>query len=124
MTQSKNTESIPADAVAFSGASAVLAKYGQSPRKVRLVCDLVKGKQVTDALAELSFLHKRAALPIAKLIHSAAKNAEQKGGVIEDLRIENITVDSAGMLRRLRARAFGRGATIRHRKSRIVVTVS
>lgn len=124
MAQNKNTETTPSDAAVFSGARAVLAEYGQSPRKVRLVCDLVKGKTVTAALVELSFLPKRAAKPIAKLVHSAAKNAEQKGGDIEHLRIKNITVDSAGMLKRYRARAFGRGATIRHRRSRIVVTVS
>ena len=47
---------------------AELATYNQSPRKVRLVTDMVKGKKVTDAVAALSFLPKRAALPIKKLI--------------------------------------------------------
>ncbi|HFC10723.1 MAG TPA: 50S ribosomal protein L22 [Candidatus Kaiserbacteria bacterium] len=102
---------------------AELVGYNQSPRKVRLVTDLVKGKKVVRALAELTFLKKRAADPVAKLIRSAVANATQKGVKEEDLRIENITVDSAGMLKRFRARAFGRGATIRHRKSRMTVTL-
>lgn len=103
---------------------AKLVGYEQSPRKVRLVTDLVKGARVSDALATLSFLPKRAAGPIAKLIRSASANAVQGGNKGDDLYIKNITVDSAGMLRRFRARAFGRGATIRHRRSRIAVTLS
>ncbi|HEX8946846.1 MAG TPA: 50S ribosomal protein L22 [Candidatus Paceibacterota bacterium] len=103
---------------------AELIGYDQSPRKVRLVTDLVKGKKVAAALAELTFLNKRASLPVAKLIKSATANAVQGGAKAENLRIANITVDSAGMLKRFRARAFGRGATIRHRKSRMVVTLT
>lgn len=103
---------------------AELVGYRQSPRKVRLVTDLVKGKRVAYALAELKFLNKRASEPVAKLIQSAVANAVQGGSKAEDLRIQNITVDSAGMLRRHRARAMGRGATIRHRKSRMVVTLT
>ncbi len=103
---------------------ASLEKYNQSPRKVRLVTNLIKGKLVVAALEQLSFLPKRAAKPIAKLISSATANAIQQGGKEEELRIKNIIVDSAGMLRRHRARAYGRGATIRHRKSKIQVTLS
>ncbi len=103
---------------------AELVGYNQSPRKVRLVTNLVKGKKVAVALSELTFLNKRAALPVEKLIRSAVANAAQKGAKPEDLRINNITVDSSGMLKRFRARAFGRGATIRHRKSRMVVTLT
>ncbi len=103
---------------------ALLSNYNQSPRKVRLVTDLIKGKQVTVALKQLDFLQKRAAKPIAKLVRSAIANATYKGAKEEDLCIKNITVDSASMLRRYRARAFGRGATIRHRKSHVNVLLS
>ncbi len=103
---------------------ATLSDYNQSPRKVRLVTELIKGKQVTTALEQLAFLSKRAAKPIAKLVRSAVANAIQQGGKEESLRIENITVDGASMLRRYRARAFGRGATIRHRRSHINVMLS
>jgi large subunit ribosomal protein L22 len=102
---------------------AELTSYNQPPRKVRLVTELVKGKRVSDALAALSFLPKRASDPVAKLIKSAAANAVVKGEKAETLRIKNITVDSAGMLVRMMPRAMGRGAPIRRRKSRIIVTL-
>jgi large subunit ribosomal protein L22 len=102
---------------------AELISYNQPPRKVRLVTELVKGKRVSDALAALSFLPKRASDPISKLIKSAAANATNKGENAESLRIKNITVDSAGMLVRMMPRAMGRGAPIRRRKSRIIVTL-
>jgi large subunit ribosomal protein L22 len=104
---------------------AELTSHNQAPRKVRLVTELVKGKKVPEALAALSFLPKRASLPIAKLIQSAAANAiNNNGEKMEDLRIENITVNSAGMIVRMMPRAMGRGAPIRHRKSRVMVTLS
>jgi large subunit ribosomal protein L22 len=104
---------------------AELISYNQAPRKVRLVTELVKGKKVPEALAALSFLPKRASLPIEKLIRSAAANAiHNQGEKMEDLRVENITVNSAGMLVRMMPRAMGRGAPIRRRKSRVLVTLS
>jgi large subunit ribosomal protein L22 len=103
---------------------AELTSHNQPPRKVRLVTELVKGKKIPEALAALSFLPKRAALPVSKLIQSAVANATQKGESVENLRIENITVNSAGMIVRMMPRAMGRGAPIRHRKSRILVTLS
>ena len=78
---------------------------------------------MSDALAILSFLPKRASYPIAKLIQSAAANAKVKGEDSETLRIKNITVDDAGMLVRMMPRAMGRGAPIRRRKSSIIVTL-
>ena len=102
---------------------ASLTSHNQPPRKVRLVTELVKGKKVSEALAILSFLPKRASLPIMKLIQSAAANAKNKGEDPETLRVKNITVDSAGMLVRMMPRAMGRGAPIRRRKSQITVTL-
>jgi large subunit ribosomal protein L22 len=101
-----------------------LTSYNQPPRKVRLVTELVKGKKVTDALTALSFLPKRAAEPIAKLIASAVANAKNLGQETENLRVKNITVDSAGMLVKFRPRAMGRAAPVRRRKSQISVTLS
>lgn len=98
-----------------------LTSHNQPPRKVRLVTDLVKGKTVQQALNELSFLPKRAALPIYKLIASAAANATSKGSKIEDLSVENITVDSAGMTVKYMPRAMGRAAPVRRRKSQVSV---
>lgn len=103
---------------------AELTSYNQSPRKVRLVTDMVKGKSVKDALNALSFLPKRASLPIAKLIQSAAANAKLQGEDEAALRVENITVNSAGMLVKYMPRAMGRAAPVRRRKSRVLVTLS
>jgi len=100
---------------------ASLTSHNQPPRKVRLVTDMVKGKKVQQALNELSFLPKRAAMPVYKLIASAAANATSKGAKMDDLRVENITVDSAGMLVKYMPRAMGRAAPVRRRKSQISV---
>lgn len=102
-------------------AHATLQSHNQPPRKVRLVTDMVKGKKVPAALAALEFLPKRAALPIKKLIESAAANAKENGGNPEELTVRSITVESAGMLKRYMPRAFGRASLIRRRKSRVKV---
>ncbi len=103
---------------------AELRNYNQSPRKVRLVTDLVKGKTVGEALKALSFLPKRASLPIKKLLESAIANAKVKGEKVEDLKVKNITVDSDGMMVRYMPRAMGRATPIRKKKSRVNVTLA
>ena len=105
-------------------ARATLDSHNQSPRKVRLVANLVKGKKISDALTALEFLPKRAAEPVAKVIKSAAANAKQKGENPDELTVANVTVESAGMLKRYMPRAFGRAALIRHKKSRVKVTLA
>ena len=105
-------------------ATAILETYNQTPRKVRLVADLVRGKRGGEALAALTFLPKRAAEPVAKLIKSATANAVQKGEAPETLIIQTITVENAGMIKRYMPRAFGRAALVRHRKSRVKVTIA
>lgn len=102
---------------------ATLSNYRQAPRKTRLVTEAVKGKTVTDALVALKFLDKRAAHPIAKLIASAAANAEKQGEDARRLIVSNVTVDKGAILKRSMPRAFGRSAPIRHRLSHITVTL-
>lgn len=104
--------------------SATLQSHNQTPRKVRLVSDLVKGKKVQEALVALQFLPKRAAEPIAKLIKSAVANAKVAGENIDALKVQSITVESAGMLKKYMPRAFGRASLIRRRKSRVKVTLA
>jgi large subunit ribosomal protein L22 len=104
-------------------ASATLKSHNQTPRKVRLVTDLVKGKSVPAALAALQFLPRRAAEPVAKLIKSAAANAKERGENVDDLTVQSIIVESAGMLKKYMPRAFGRASLIRRRKSRLKVTL-
>ena len=100
-----------------------LSNYRQSPRKTRLVTDLVKGKTVPEALTLLQFLDKRAASPIAKLISSAVANAEKQGESATHLIIARITVDKGVVQTRYMPRAFGRAAPIRHRMSHVTVTL-
>lgn len=103
---------------------ASLQSFNQTPRKVRLVTNLVKGKSVEKALEALHFLPRKAADPVAKLIRSAAANATQEGKDLATLTVKSITVDSAGMVKKYMPRAFGRSAPIRHRKSRVQVTLA
>ncbi|HEY4522986.1 MAG TPA: 50S ribosomal protein L22 [Candidatus Paceibacterota bacterium] len=105
-------------------ATATLESHNQTPRKMRLVVDLVRGKSVAEALAALEFLPKRGAEPVAKLIRSAIASAKQQGEESETLVVRSITVESAGMLKRFMPRAFGRAAPVRRRKSRVKVTVA
>jgi len=104
--------------------SATLKSHNQTPRKVRLVTDLVKGKKISAALVALQFLPKRAAEPIAKLIKSAVANAKEQGKSMDDLTVKSIIVESAGMTKRFMPRAFGRASAIRRRKSRVIVELS
>lgn len=104
--------------------NAILQSHNQTPRKVRLVTELVKGKSVAQALQELAFLPRRAAEPIAKLIKSAAANAKQAGEDVDTLKVRSITVEGAGILKKYMPRAFGRASLIRRRKSRVKVTLA
>ncbi|MFZ2167976.1 MAG: 50S ribosomal protein L22 [Minisyncoccia bacterium] len=105
-------------------ANATLKSHNQSPRKVRLVTDLVKGKKITAALTALAFLPRRASEPVAKLIKSAVASAKAAGKNPDDLIVKSIIVESAGIMKKYRPRAFGRAAPIRRRKSRVIVTLA
>ncbi len=104
--------------------TATLESHNQTPRKMRLVTDLVKGKKVAEALKMLQFLPKRGAEPVAKLIKSAIANAKQKGEDVEELTVQSITVEADTILKKYMPRAFGRASLVRHRKSRVKVTLS
>src|SRR3989344_3697976 len=100
---------------------AFLKNYRQSPRKVRLVGDLIKGKRVVDAETELRMLTKRASLPIKKLLDSAVANAKQNGIEKENLMILNVTVNKGIVLKRFRPRARGSASRINKRNSHIEI---
>jgi large subunit ribosomal protein L22 len=100
---------------------AVLKNYRQSPRKVRLLADLVRGKKVGKALEVLSFTNKRAAEPVVKLINSAVANAKQHGADVEKLFVKSIAVDKGIVLKRFMPRARGSAAQILKRASHISV---
>jgi large subunit ribosomal protein L22 len=104
---------------------AKLSQHRQSPRKVRLVTDLVSDKSVDEALRTLKFSTKRAAKPVAKLIESAVANAEENDGKRRDnLEIDTITVDQGPTLKRFQPRAQGRSTSIKKRTSHVAVTLT
>jgi large subunit ribosomal protein L22 len=96
-----------------------------SPRKARLVADLVRGKTVAEALAVLQYSRQAAARLIEKTLRSAIANAEHNHQVrsLDDLRM-GIVVDGGPTLKRIQPRAMGRAFSIRHRTSHITVTLA
>lgn len=122
MTKNKTT-SPTKNSAPSNGMKATLSNYTQSPRKVRLVTDLVKGKSIDDAATLLKFEMRRAADPMLKLISSAVANAEKQGESAKDLIIKNITVNKGIVVKRFMPRAFGRATPIRRRRSHITVTL-
>jgi ribosomal protein L22 len=96
-----------------------------APRKARQVADQVRGLPIEDARSLLQFSTRGAARDIAKLINSAAANAENNHDLIaEDLLVADITVDEGPTLRRYRPRALGRATRIDKRTSHIHVALT
>ena len=96
-----------------------------SPRKVRLVIDLIRGKAVGPAITQLEFLRKDAALPVLKLLKSAMANAEHNFKLdAGTLRVKTVTADGGPTLKRFRPRAHGSAAPIRKRTTHITLTLS
>jgi large subunit ribosomal protein L22 len=101
---------------------AILKNYRQSPRKVRLVAHLVKGKKVDSALDALAFLNKRAGAPVKQLIESAVANAKHNANLSkESLYVKELRVDKGITLHRIMPRARGSAARINKRSSHLLV---
>jgi len=95
-----------------------------TPRKVRLVLDLVRGKDIEEALAILKFTPRAASPVVAKLVKSAVANATNNHNLVEDkLYIKACYADEARTLKRWRARARGSASQILKRSSHITVVV-
>ncbi|MEK7157565.1 MAG: 50S ribosomal protein L22 [Patescibacteria group bacterium] len=102
--------------------TAKLNNYRQSPRKVRLIANLVKGKKVEDALDILNFAGKRASLPLKTLIESAIANAKNNFNLEkENLFVKEFRVDGGAILYRRMPRARGTAYPIRKRTSHVCV---
>ena len=103
---------------------AVAKKIGASQKRLKPILDLVRGRPVNDALNTLSLLTSPWAKTVAKVVKSAAANAENNMMMNRDtLRIVQITADQATPLKRFRPRAKGRMARIIKRSSHITVVV-
>ena len=96
-----------------------------SPRKVRLVVDLIRGKNVVRAIAQLNTLRNRAVEPVLKVLQSAIANADKKdqGSDVDKFRITKAYVDEARKLKRFRPRAMGRASGIKKRSSHITLEI-
>ncbi|MEW6410400.1 MAG: 50S ribosomal protein L22 [Nitrospirota bacterium] len=106
-------------------ARAVLRYIRITPRKARLVVDLIRGKQVTEAMNILKFLPKHASRIVSGVLHSAIANAEQKGVKdIETLFISKAYVEQGPSYKRFMPRAMGRVNLIKKRTSHIIIVVS
>jgi large subunit ribosomal protein L22 len=93
-----------------------------SPRKARLVVDMVRGKKVTDAIHLMKFVPNRAAVDVEKLLKSVAANAENNYDLDpENLWIKEIRADDAPQLRRFKPKARGRVGKILRRSCHITV---
>ena len=101
-----------------------VARYVRiSSRKVRIVIDLIRGKQVSEALAILKFTPKSASPVVEKLLKSAIANAEYKGLNNDDLYVAEVYADQGPTLKRMMPRAKGSGAMILKRSSHITVVL-
>jgi len=103
-----------------------VAKYIRiSPQKARLIADVVRGKNVAEALTTLRFMPKKGALLLKKVLESAVANADQNESIdIDTLYVKKIEINGGPMLKRFRPRAMGRAARILKRTSHITVIVA
>lgn len=109
-----------------SVAFAKLNNVPTSPRKMRLVADMVRGQEVFRALGILKFSNKEAAARLEKLLRSAVANWEQKNerkAEAGELFVKTVFVDCAPMLKRLRPAPQGRGYRIRKRSNHVTLFV-
>jgi len=119
-----NAQSNAATAEELPSAVARARFVRDSPTKVRRVIELVKGRSVSEALAVLRFAPQAASTPLAKVIASAAANAENNLQLDpETLWVKNAYADEGPTLKRIRPRAQGRAYRIRKRTSHITVEV-
>jgi len=98
-----------------------------SPRKMRVVANVVRGKRVEEAVALLDLMPKKAAQIISKAIKSAAANAEDTSGgdaSVDTLTLHSIAVDGGRINKRWMPRSMGRANRINHRTSHLTVVVT
>ncbi len=96
-----------------------------SPRRLRLIADVVRGLSIDRAEGQLFSISRFAAIPLTKLLHAAIANAEQNFDCVrENLYIKSIMVNEGPQLKRSRPRAFGRATPIRKRSAHITLVLA
>jgi large subunit ribosomal protein L22 len=104
---------------------ATLRNYRQSPRKVRLLVDLIRGKRAPEAITLLAFTPKRASLQVKKLLESAIANAAHVSNIpAEELYVAKATVDQGVTMTRFMPRARGSSSPIRKRCSHVTIELA
>jgi large subunit ribosomal protein L22 len=104
---------------------ASITNYRQAPRKIRLIGDLIKGKEATRALAELELLVKRGAKPMHTLLASAIANARHSANMSEsELFVKSVRVDKGLVMKRMMPRARGRGFPIHKHTSNVMIELA
>jgi large subunit ribosomal protein L22 len=105
-------------------AKAILRFCRVAPRKARIIADMIRGRNVEEAISLLEFTPKRSAQIVRKVLHSAIANAEDTGDVdVDRLCVKTVTVDQGPTLKRYRPRAQGRAFRINKKTSHIVLVV-
>ena len=103
---------------------ALTRNFGMSPKKVRRVLGLIRGKRADDALAILRFMPSPAAEAVSKTLRSAVANAENNNlMVVADLKVVAAFADDAPVLKRFRTKARGRISPIKRRSCHITIAV-
>ncbi len=105
-------------------AQAMLRKFRQSPRKVRAVADMIRGRKVDEALSILRFQQRKAAKMLHKVLGSAIANATENDKADADkLVVSRVSIDAGPVEKRWMARSMGRANRINRRTSHVTVVV-
>ena len=105
-------------------ARAILRRFRESPRKVRMVADMIRGRSVDDALSILRLQQRKAATMLTKVLDSAIANAtENEKADAEKLFVTKVFVDGGPVQRRWMARSMGRANRLAGRTSHVTVVV-
>lgn len=100
---------------------ALLTNFHQSPRKVRLIADMIRGKSVPAARAALMYASQKSSDAVLKLLDSAVANARQKGSAPDELVVKTITVNKGMVMHRFMPKARGRAA--RYAKTMSIIAI-
>ncbi|MEK7583002.1 MAG: 50S ribosomal protein L22 [Patescibacteria group bacterium] len=102
--------------------TAYLKSLRIAPRKVRLLANLMKGRDAIAAKHQLAYLAKRSALPLTKLLDSALANAENNFGLVKsNMRVKDVVVDGGPVLKRFKPKGFGSTSPLAKRTSHVTV---
>lgn len=108
-----------------TAATAKLSYVRVAPRKMRVIADLIRGKNVTQAINSLRFLNKAGSQEFFKLLVSAVANAEDRGNSdVDGLVVQRVMVDQGPALKRWRPRAHGRATRVLKKTSHVYLEVA